>query len=470
MKPYESYNDWNEEWFGSIPQTWGAQRIKTLFDLHDERNYLPLSEVNLISLYSSIGVRQHSDIEHTTGNKARNADGYKVVNKGDIIVNILLCWMGAIGRSDYNGVTSPAYDVYTPKNGTNSYYYHYLFRIPLFSQQCYKVGKGIMSMRWRTYSPQFRNIIVPVPSASEQKQIVRFLDWKVSGINRLIDLRHTQITLLREMKQQIIDKAVIRGLRKTEFLHNADIRWDIDFPSHWNLQRIRQSFTFKKGLSITKTDLEETGISVINYGQVHSKKNTGVGLNDELIKFVNEKYLYLASDSVVEKGDFIFADTSEDISGCGNCAYNDREGIILAGYHTIIAHPNDKTRSKYFAYLFKSAIWRYQIRKKVNGVKVYSITQQILKDAFVLIPPVEEQEEIVLYLDNLCSKIDALIKKTEEKLQQYEELKISLIADVVTGKLDVRRIKIPEYEFVSEDSDVYPDLDDDKIIIEEQEA
>lgn len=259
-------------------------------------------------------------------------------------------------------------------------------------------------------------------------------------------------------------------MRKAKLVHNADMRWDIDFPSHWNLQRIRQLFTFKKGLSITKADLEENGISVINYGQVHSKKNSGVGLHDELIKFVNEKYLYIAPDSVVEKGDFIFADTSEDISGCGNCAYIDREGIILAGYHTIIAHPNGKISSKYFAYLFKSAIWRYQIRKKVNGVKVYSITQQILKDAFVLIPPVEEQAEIVSYLDNLCSKIDALIKKTEEKLQQYEELKMNLIADVVTGKLDVRGIKIPKNEFVPEDSDVYPDLNDDEIIIKEQEA
>jgi type I restriction enzyme S subunit len=76
--------------------------------------------------------------------------------------------MGAIGRSDYNGVTSPAYDIYTPKAGVNSKYYHYLFRTPLFSQQCYKVGKGIMSMRWRTYSPQFRNIVVPVPPLEER--------------------------------------------------------------------------------------------------------------------------------------------------------------------------------------------------------------------------------------------------------------------------------------------------------------
>lgn len=92
-----SENKQNEAWYGKLPPTWREQRIKTIFKLKDVRSYLPLEEVNLISVYSKIGVMQHSDIEHTTGNKARNADGYKVVNKGDIIVNILLCWMGAIG-------------------------------------------------------------------------------------------------------------------------------------------------------------------------------------------------------------------------------------------------------------------------------------------------------------------------------------------------------------------------------------
>lgn len=101
----------NEKWYGNLPSTWSTQRIKTVFQIKDVRSYLPLEKVNLISVYSKIGVMQHSDIKHTTGNKARNADGYKVVNNGDIVVNILLCWMGAIGRSEYDGVTSPAYDV-----------------------------------------------------------------------------------------------------------------------------------------------------------------------------------------------------------------------------------------------------------------------------------------------------------------------------------------------------------------------
>lgn len=459
MKSYEAYKTPPCDWIEKIPSHWEARRIKTIFALRDERNYKPLSDVNLISLYTSVGVRQHKDIEHTTGNKARNADGYKIVYPNDIIVNILLCWMGAIGRSDYHGVTSPAYDIYKPKIPINTQYYDYLMRTPMFAQQCYRAGKGIMAMRWRTYSPQFSNIVVPIPPRTEQDQIVRFLDWKVSGINKMMVTYRREITMLNEVKQQIIDRAVIRGLHDQGQIHNDDIRWAITYPRHWKLQRIRESFAFRKGLSITKANLEESGVAVISYGQVHSKKNSGTALNDELIRYVNESYLHTNPSCIVKRGDFIFADTSEDVAGCGNVAYIDREDTIFAGYHTIIAHPLSKSDDKYFAYLFRSPTWRYQIRKKVNGVKVYSITQKILKDAFILIPPIEEQLEIVRYLDQRCEQIDTAISKFEEKITILQELKSRLIVDVVTGMIDVRSVAIPEYEFVEEEID--SDIEDE---------
>ena len=469
MIPYAEYRESSDAWYGAIPQGWSEQRIKTLFDLHDERSYLPLSEVNLISLYTNIGVVQHSDIEHTTGNKARNADGYKVVDCDDIIVNILLCWMGAIGRSAYQGVTSPAYDVYTPKAGVNSKYYHYLFRLPIFSQQCYKAGKGIMAMRWRTYSPQFRSIFVPVPPLYEQEKIVSFLEWKTSAVNKLISNHKKTINSLNEMRQVLIDEAVTKGIRPSKTRHNDDIRWDIDYPINWQMQRIRESFTFRKGLSITKANLEDSGVAVISYGQVHSKKNSGVGLNDDLIRFVNKSYLSSNPSALVEKGDFIFADTSEDVAGCGNCAFVDWDDTIFAGYHSIIAHPSGEMNSKYLAYLFQSPTWRYQIRKRVNGVKVYSITQKMLKDAFILIPPKEEQEEIVTYLDGICHKIDALIEKEHCKIKELQDLKARIVADVVTGKYDVRCIEIPEYEYMDDVTDDTMDQDSDMEETDDQE-
>ena len=192
------------EWIGQIPEEWEVKRIKTLFDLRSDKNYLPLSEVNLSSLYTDLGVSQHSDIEATTGNKAINADGYKKVYKDDIVVNIILCWMGAIGRSDYEGVTSPAYDVYKPKENVNSRFYHYYFRTKGFNGDCFKRGKGIMLMRWRTYADYFRDISVVAPSETEQEKIVEYLDRKCSQIDTLISQKEQFITELEKYKQSLI--------------------------------------------------------------------------------------------------------------------------------------------------------------------------------------------------------------------------------------------------------------------------
>ena len=192
------------EWIGDIPAEWDVVRIKNLFDYRNERNFKPLEEVNLISLYTDKGVVQHCDLDETTGNKASNADGYKLVYENDIVVNIILCWMGAIGRSAYFGVTSPAYDVYSPKQKTNSKFYHYLFRTNGFSGDCYKVGRGIMAMRWRTYSDQFRAIKVVSPSQSEQEEIVEYLDEKCEGIDALIAKKQQYLTEIENYKKSLI--------------------------------------------------------------------------------------------------------------------------------------------------------------------------------------------------------------------------------------------------------------------------
>ena len=192
------------EWIGDIPEGWKVCRIKDLFELRNERNYEELSKVNLISLYTELGVMQHSDIEETTGNKAVKAEGYKLVYKDDIVVNIILCWMGAVGKSNYNGVTSPAYDVYKPNLKASSDYYHYLFRTTQFNGECYRYGRGIMMMRWRTYSSEFRAISVPCPSLSEQQQIAEYLDKKCAEIDELISIKQQKIEKLTEYKKSLI--------------------------------------------------------------------------------------------------------------------------------------------------------------------------------------------------------------------------------------------------------------------------
>lgn len=423
------------EWLGKIPNHWRIRRIKNLFELRNEKNYEALEDVNLISLYTDKGVVQHSDLTETTGNKAVTADGYKIVKEDDIVVNIILCWMGAVGRSAYNGVTSPAYDVYKPLHDTNSKYYHYLFRTSQFNGECYRYGRGIMLMRWRTYSTEFRAISVPLPPKDEQERIVEFLDKKLNDVDRLIGNVQTQIEKLKAYKQSLITEVVTKGLDSTVPMKNSGVEWIGEIPEKWSVVPLKSKFSFGKGLPITKDDLVEEGIPVISYGQIHAKWNTGVTTHENLLRYVNESYLESNSSALVKKGDLIMADTSEDRDGCGNCAYIDIDETVFAGYHTIILNALNSENNKYFAYLFLTDNWRSQIRKAVSGVKLFSISRRILGCVSVLVP--NNAENIVNYLDAKCAYIDRLIAIKQAKIEKLEQYKRSLIYEYVTGKKEV---------------------------------
>ena len=156
---------------------------------------------------------------------------------------------------------------------------------------------------------------------------------------------------------------------------------------------MKNLFSFGKGLPITKENLVKEGIAVISYGQIHFKNNSGTSVKDDLKRFVSESYLETNKSSLVNEFDFIFADTSEDMDGCGNCVYIDKQEKLFAGYHTIILRSLEKSDKKYLAYLFLTDAWRYQIRSRVSGIKVFSITQKILGQVSVIFPPPDEQKK-----------------------------------------------------------------------------
>ena len=191
------------DWIGQVPEGWKIGRVKDAFKLRSEKNFRPIEEVQLLSLYTEFGVFPHGDREEK-GNKAVSTEGYKIVYKKDIVVNIILAWMGSIGISEYDGVTSPAYDIYEPLEGVCSKFFHYLFRTEAFAGQCYKYGKGIMKMRWRTYSDDFKTIEILIPDYNSQVNIVKFLDNKLKIINQLIDIKQEQIENINKQRQTLI--------------------------------------------------------------------------------------------------------------------------------------------------------------------------------------------------------------------------------------------------------------------------
>lgn len=215
-------------------------------------------------------------------------------------------------------------------------------------------------------------------------------------------------------------------------MKDSGIEWIGEIPREWETARLKTLFSFGKGLPITKENLCEFGVPVISYGQIHSKTNTGVKVQKDLIRYVSESYLETNEQSLVNESDFIFADTSEDMDGCGNCVYVDSQSVLFAGYHTIILHSRKNRNNRYLAYLFKTDNWRCQIRGRVSGVKVFSISRKILSDAAVLLPPVSEQQTIADFLDNQCSHIDSVIEKTHAAIEEYKKLKQVVITQAVT--------------------------------------
>lgn len=207
LNPNVKMKDSGVEGIGKIPEHWEEQKIKYLFYESNERNFN--KDAMLLSLFTSIGVKPRSEMEEK-GNKAQTVINYKVVRKGDIVVNKLLAWMGAIGLSEYNGVTSPDYDVYRPLNSAriDELYYHYYFRNHYFKGDCFKFGRGIMMMRWRTYPEQLKSILVPVPPKEEQTQIANYIEKKEKELALTIKNIEHSIQKLKEYRQFLIYEAV----------------------------------------------------------------------------------------------------------------------------------------------------------------------------------------------------------------------------------------------------------------------
>ncbi|MFW2072964.1 restriction endonuclease subunit S [Acinetobacter gerneri] len=436
FKQYPSYKNSGVEWLGDVPEHWNTKPTKYCFKLITDKAIENNSEV-LLSVYTDIGVKPRSELEER-GNKASTTDGYWIVKKGDIIVNKLLAWMGAIGLSNYSGVTSPAYDILRIKYNYTPEYYNYLFRNGDMFTEFKRYSRGLMDMRLRLYFSEFGNIKLPVPSIDEQQKIVSFLDTETARIDTLIAKQEKLIELLEEQRKSIISHAVTKGLNPNAPMKDSGVEWLGDVPEHWTVLKNRHIFNFSKGLTITKENLQESGIPCVSYGEVHSK--FGFEFNPEIndMKFVSEEYLKTSKNCLLNSGDFIFADTSEDFEGSGNFSYLNSNSQVFAGYHTVIARLKSKQKPRFFAYIFDSNAHRKQIQTQVKGIKVFSITQGILKDIYSWLPPVHEQDLIVEYLDNECKKISLLKAKQIELIEKLKEYRSSIISHAVTGKIDVR--------------------------------
>lgn len=217
---------------------------------------------------------------------------------------------------------------------------------------------------------------------------------------------------------------------------NAGLNFIDEIPKHWNVSKVRFISSFSRGLGITKADLKDNGIPVVSYGEVHSKYGFEVDPTKHSLKFVGEDYLTLSPHALLYKGDFVFADTSEDIEGSGNFTQLVSNETLFAGYHTVVVRPTSDNHYRYLAYMFDSLEYRTQVRDAVKGVKVFSITQAILKNTNIWLPTYQEQQKIADFLDHETVKIDTLIAKQEKLIELLQEKRQAVISHAVTKGLN----------------------------------
>lgn len=282
-----------------------------------------------------------------------------------------------------------------------------------------------------------KEIQIPIVDYDNQVKIARYLKEKCTEIDNLTADIQKQIDTLEQYKKSVITEAVTKGLNPDVEMKDSGVEWIGMIPKDWKVNRIKYLFKNGKGLSITKDNLIDSGLPVVSYGQIHSKDNSGVDIKKELYRYVDYGYQRLYPQCEVKKYDFIFADTSEDYDGCGNCVYKRDDETLFAGYHSIILHSYNQQDNRYFAYLFKTDCWRKQLREVASGVKLFSIAQKTLINASVLIPSFEEQQIIADCLDEKCSEIDSIISDKKKQLETLEQYKKSLIYEYVTGKKEV---------------------------------
>lgn len=400
------------DWIGKIPDEWTTRQIRYLFEFRDERNYKPLSEVNLISVYTDKGVLQHSDIEQTTGNKAQNADGYKHVYKNDLVVNIILCWMGALGISDFDGVTSPAYDVYSPKNLDLIFpkYYHYLFRTPQFNGKCYTEGRGIMQMRWRTYSSEFKSIKIPLPPLPEQTKIANFLDKKCAQIDSIIEESKKSIEEYKAWKQSVIFEAVT-GKNNRKKWKQEKLKYLADYNIESLSEETNDDFNF-----------DYIDISSVKFGEgIISKEN------------MNFKVAPSRARRIVKEGDVIISSVRTYLRAIAKIEKSDVPQIVSTGF-VVFTPKKEKITSDFLYYAISSENLIEQVESNSVGISYPAINAIDIVNFKIPLPSIKEQEEIVIEIDAKCAQIDSLISEKQSLIKDLAEYKKSLIFEAVTGK------------------------------------
>ena len=403
-------------WVGEIPTNWTIGRIGGLYSLRNQKvsdkDYEPLS-------VTMKGVLPQLE----TAAKTNDGDNRKLVRKGDFAINSRSDRRGSCGIADRDGSVSLINTILKPRNQMNARYYNWLFHTPMFADEFYKWGHGIVDDLWSTNWEEMKKIQIPFPPLAEQQRIAEFLDRECGKIDGLKADIQAQIDTLEQYKRSVITEAVTHGLNPSAPMKDSGINYISEHPIHWSLRRLKYILNERNERSVTGTE-ELLSVSLYK-GVIPSTEMTNRTMQaDSLIGYKR-----------VHKGDLVFNKLNPGMARFG-CS--DYDGITSPDFAVYIVNEN-YCNAKFLQYLLKTDFYVEKIKSVSMGVgdgftRLYS---NQLYEFFVALPPRDEVSIIINYLDNKCAEIEQIIADKKLQIETLDGYKKSLIYEYVTDKKEV---------------------------------
>ena len=414
--PYPAYKPSGVPWLGNVPQHWEVRPGRSIFTEINERDK---ADEQMLSVTIGQGViRQQSLLQDSPQKDSSRLDksAYKFVRPGDIVYNKMRAWQGAAGMSRFRGIVSPAYIVQRPRTGASPDYFHRLLRIPAFATEAQRWSYGIASDMWSLRPEHFKMIHFPLPPLPEQRAIVRYLDHVDERIQRYVDAKEKLVGVLEEEKQAVVNRAVTRGLDPNVPLKSSGVDWLGDVPEHWEVVRVKTEFMSLNHRRVPLSAVERGTMTV-------------------------RKYDYYGASGVIDQVDsYLFDDEllliAED--GANLLLRNLPLAIIARGKFWVNNHAHILKPRRGNLQFLAAEMERLNYTPWISGAAQPKLTLDRLMSIAIAVPPKSEQDEIISIASAQTTSLDASITRARRQIELLQEYRTRLIADVVTGKLDVR--------------------------------
>lgn len=425
LKPYPEYKESEMLWASRLPATWRTERAKWLFKKMN-RPVRPEDEVVTCFRDGTVTLRRNRRLRGFT--EATVEVGYQGIRKGDLVIHAMDAFAGAVGVSDSDGKATPVYSVCLPSSDANARYFAHTVREMSRSQWILALAKGIRERSTDFRFETFGNQRVPLPPPNEQAAIVRFLDHANGKIERFIRAKRKLIGLLNEQKQAIIHRAVTRGLNSHAPLKPSGVPWLGDIPGNWEVKRIK--YLLREVDQRSTTGAEPLLSMRMHHGLVvFAEHFSRPPQARSLVRF-----------KIVKPGQFVVnrMQAGNGVIFPSNLSF---AGLVSPDYAVfdVVADVN----VSYLGELFRSRTARAKFRSESRGLGTgTSGFLRLYNDKFgaihIALPPREEQDFIVGGLGEELADLNIAIARTEREIMLMHEYRARLVADVVTGKLDVR--------------------------------